>query len=59
MKYCEILEQLAIKENKPKNEIEREMKAALNYAGINCSVEDFIEITAKTINKKTIYSMNV
>ena len=56
MTYNQILRQLAIKENLSEQEIENEMKKALNMAGVNCSVKDFIEATAKELAARTIYS---
>lgn len=56
MTYKKMLRQLALKENVSVKEIESEMKAAIDYAGLNCSVKEFIEITTKLINEKTIYS---
>ena len=42
MGYKEILEELSKKNNAPAYEIENEMKRALEIAGIQCSVEEFI-----------------
>lgn len=56
MTYKKMLKQLAVKENVSVNEIESEMQAAIDYAGLNCSVKEFIEITSKLIREKTIYS---
>ncbi len=49
MKYKEILKQLAIKENVTEKEIEKEMQLAINLAGLNCSVEEFIKTSSKLI----------
>lgn len=56
MTYKKILRQLALKENISVKEIESEMQAAIDYAGLDCSVKEFIEITTKMIKEKTIYS---
>ncbi len=42
MEYKEILEELSKKSKTPVYEIENEMKRALETAGIQCSVEEFI-----------------
>lgn len=42
MNYEDILLRLAIKENKSKEEIEKEMQKAIKYAGIDCPVSDFV-----------------
>lgn len=59
MTYKKILRQLALKENVSVKEIESEMQAAIDYAGLDCSVKEFIEITSKLIKEKTIYSNSV
>lgn len=56
MNYKKILRQLALKENVSVKEIESEMQAAINYAGLDCSVKEFIETTSKLLREKTIYS---
>ena len=56
MKYKKILKHLSKKENISTKEIEREMKIALMCAGIDCSVEKFIETTTNLLKEKTIYS---
>ena len=58
MNYSKILKQLTIKENVSVDELESEMRAAINSAGLNCTVKDFIVTTVTTL-KKTIYSTNV
>ncbi len=52
MSYKKMLKQLAIKENVSVKEIENEMQAAINNAGLDCTVKDFIEITSFFINKR-------
>lgn len=42
MEYKEILEELSKKNNAPVERIENEMKRALEAAGFQCSVEEFI-----------------
>lgn len=59
MSYNKMLKQLALKENISAKEIEREMQTAIDYAGLNCSVKEFVEITSKFIIEKTIYSNKV
>ncbi len=56
MNYSEVLKQLSIKENISVTELENEMKKAINAAGLNCSVEDFIKQSV-AILKRTIYSI--
>lgn len=56
MKYKKILKHLSKKENISTKEIQREMKIALMCAGIDCSVEKFIETTANLLKERTIYS---
>lgn len=59
MNCNKVLKQLATKENVSVKEIENEMKLAINSAGLNCSVKEFIETTAALLKEKTIYSKNV
>ena len=47
MRYDDIISELAIKENISKEEVNREMSAALSDAGIECSVEYFVFEVAK------------
>lgn len=54
MKYSEILRQLARKENVSVKEIEQEMQQAIDLAGLNCSVKEFIETTKKAIKGRYI-----
>ena len=56
MSYNKMLKQLALKENISAKEIEREMQTAIDYAGLDCSIKEFIEITSKLIKEKTIYN---
>ena len=56
MRYKKILRHLSKKENISTKEIEREMKIALMRAGIDCSVEKFLETTVNLLREKTIYS---
>lgn len=49
MKYKQILKQLSIKENVSVKEIEKEMKAAIETAGLNCSVKEFLKTTTTII----------
>lgn len=55
MKYKEILKQISKKEGISTREIEKEMKCALDIAGLNCSPKEFIRITSASLGK-TIYS---
>ena len=52
MKYNEILKTIAAKENRKPREIEKEMKAALKAAGLECSVKEFIETTSLSIRNR-------
>ncbi len=56
MNYKEILRSLALKENTSAEEIENEMKAAINSTGLECSVKEFIELTTALLKERTIYS---
>lgn len=56
MTYKKMLRQLALKENVSVKEIESEMQSAIKYAGLDCSIKEFIEITTKLIKEKTIYN---
>lgn len=56
MDYNEILRQLALKENVSVAEIEKEMKAAIESAKINCSVKEFIETVSALVKSKTTYT---
>ena len=55
MKYVDILKEIANRENVSVKEVETEMRKAIEAAGYDCSVREFIEAVAKTA-KKTIYS---
>ncbi|MBR5273248.1 MAG: hypothetical protein IKU25_07670 [Clostridia bacterium] len=46
MRYNKILRQIAESENVSVEEVEREMKIAIAAAGLDCSVEEFIEKAA-------------
>ena len=52
MPYKTILRQLAIKENKSEHQIEREMQQALIGAGLDCTVQEFVELTSFFINER-------
>ena len=56
MTYKKMLRQLALKENVSVKEIESEMQSSIDYAGLDCSIKEFIEITSKLIKEKTIYN---
>ena len=56
MKYKNILKQLARQENTSTKEIEHEMQMAIDCAGLDCSVKEFMELTSKIIKEKTIYN---
>lgn len=56
MTYKKMLRQLALKENVSVKEIESEMQSAIDYAGLDCSIKEFIEIMSKLIKEKTIYN---
>ena len=56
MRYQKILRQIAVKENTSVTEVEKEMQKALIIAGLDCSVKEFIEIVARQVTEKTIYS---
>lgn len=55
MKYEEIIKSIAEHEKTSVNNIEKEIKKALVYAGFDCSPKDFIICTSKNL-LKTIYS---
>lgn len=59
MTYKKMLRQLALKENVSVKEIESEMQSAIDCAGLDCSIKEFIQITSKLIKEKTIYNNNV
>ena len=52
MKYRQILEQIATKENTTPKQVEKEMKAALKAAGLDCHPKEFIEKASVTIAKR-------
>lgn len=52
MDYRKILRQIAEKEHISVKEVEKEMADALKSAGIDCSVKEFIEATAKTVKSR-------
>ena len=54
MKYNEILRQIAIKENVSVESVENEMQIAIKFAGLDCSVKEFIETTASMIKRRYI-----
>ena len=54
MNYQEIIKQLAEKENVSVKEIEKEMQTAINYAGLDCSAEEFIKTVSATVIKDYI-----
>ncbi len=43
MNYKKILKELSAKEKPPAKKLEKEMQAAINAAGLNCTVKEFIE----------------
>ena len=47
MTYKKMLRQLALKENVSVKEIESEKQSAIDYAGLDCSIKEFIEKTTK------------
>ena len=49
MNYKKILKKIAEKEGVSAKEVERDMKAALFAAGLNCSVEEFLKAGAKMV----------
>ena len=54
MGYQEVLEQIAKEEHCSKEEVEREMLFAIQQAGLQCSVEEFINRLCNDIsNGKT------
>ena len=55
MKYKQIIRQIAFKENISVKEVEQEMQLAINAAGLECTVQEFIEEMVSKL-KKTIYS---
>lgn len=55
MKYKKIIRQIALKENISEKEVEQEMQSAIDTAGLNCTVQEFIKIMSSNL-KKTIYS---
>ena len=56
MIYADILKEIARRENISVVEVELQMKNAIEAAGYDCSVSDFIEIVTKMLVEKTIYS---
>ncbi|MBO5935425.1 MAG: hypothetical protein J6Q94_08045 [Clostridia bacterium] len=54
MKYQEILEQLAKKENVSVHEIEEEMQNAICCTGLDCTAEEFIKAVSEIIIKDYI-----
>lgn len=52
MEYKEILEQISKKDNTSAEEVEIEMKKALEIAGFECSVEEFIFAFRDSLLKK-------
>ena len=56
MRYKDIIKRISIKENISPKQVESEMQAAINSAGFNCSVQEFIETTSALLIQKTIYS---
>ena len=58
MNYKKILKELSAKENLPVKKLEKEMQAAINAAGLNCTVKEFIE-TGTKLTKETIYRIIV
>ena len=54
MNYNKILKQIAVKENISEKEIENEMKKAITMAGYDCSVQEFIEMSVKLLEKDYI-----
>ena len=56
MKYKDILKQLACQEKTTITEIEKEMQVAIDCAGLDCSVKEFIELSCQIIKEKTIYN---
>ncbi len=55
MKYEKIIRQIALKENISEKEVEQEMQSAIDAAGLDCTVKEFIKIMSSKL-KKTIYS---
>lgn len=52
MKYKKILKQISDKEKVSVKEIEYEIQKAISAAGYNCSVKDFIEMTAAKVKQR-------
>ena len=52
MGYYDVLRKIAIKENISVEEVENEMKMAIALAGLDCSVKEFVEVTAASIIKR-------
>ena len=57
MSYKKALKELAKRENTTTKNIELEMQKAIELAGIDCSVKDFVNTVTKIIKEKTIYSI--
>ena len=56
MGYQDILERIAGEEQCSKEEVEREMLVAIQQAGLECSVEEFIASACKQIVKGKKYN---
>lgn len=52
MTYKKILKQISLQEGISVKEVEKEMKFALKQAGIDCSVKEFIYLTANNIKQR-------
>ena len=52
MRYEDILKKIAERENVSVDDVEKEMKLAIAYSGLNCSVDEFIKTTASLIAQK-------
>ena len=52
MTYEEILKHIARQEHISVEEVENEMKKAIAYAGLNCSVKEFIEHTSDMVKSR-------
>lgn len=52
MIYNEILKQIADRENVSVNDVEKEMDEAIRSAGIECSVEEFVDTMARMVMQR-------
>ncbi|MBP3390613.1 MAG: hypothetical protein J6L58_02870 [Clostridia bacterium] len=52
MKYKKLLKELSAKNNIPVKQLEKEMQNAINAAGLDCTVKEFIEKGTELIKQR-------